>query len=66
MRVLDGILATALLVLVLALSLLFSPAFARMTKINGLTGDERPPVLVILVLLVAAGARLAAHALGVG
>lgn len=66
MRVVDGILAAALLVLVLALSLLFSPAFARMAKINGLTGDERPPVVAVLALLVAAGGRLAAHALGLG
>jgi hypothetical protein len=66
MRVVDGILAAALFVLVLALSLLFSPAFARMTKINGLTGEEQPPVIVILVLLVAAASRLATHALGFG
>ncbi len=66
MRAVDTILGAALLLLAAILSLLFIPVFARMTKINGLRGDEEPMVIVILVVLVAAGCRLVAHALEVG
>lgn len=60
----DALLGVALLVMAAAVLALCSPAVARLTKLNGIEAQDLPMILVLLLVFVAAGCRLMAHAMG--